>query len=328
MKHWKEQKEQKGSIRQMKFLFFCYKFLGEKVFRILLYPIVFFFHIFASEARKSSRQFFQTWYEFKGLHKSPGFRESYWHFYSFSHVLVEKLAAWSGHLSYSKPELGEGDNLLLRNDLEKGRGAVILCSHLGNTEMLRAYGSMEAGRDLPPFKIYSLVDFSGTARFNAFLKEINPASMVRLVDVNGIDPSVIIKLKDALDQGGLVVIAADRTTKAGSHRNASLSFLGHSASFPQGSFILANLLDAPVYHMFALRKDDFNLASPYVFHVYRAQSARERGRGKRNEAIKNLSSEFLGHLEKHCLEHPYQWFNFFDFWNSAGKDFGKKREQE
>ena len=42
--------------------------------------------------------------------------------------------------------------------------------------------------------------------------------------------------------------------------------------------------------------------------------------GKRSEQKQKtaeLANEFVSYLEKFCLKHPYQWYNFYDFWQKG-----------
>ena len=94
--------------------------------------------------------------------------------------ILEKLSAWAEDIKVKDLGYISPDAVALKNQLQKKLGAVVLCSHLGNTEMLRALASLEAGISLPHFQINSIVDFSGTTRFNQLLKEINPKSMLGL----------------------------------------------------------------------------------------------------------------------------------------------------
>lgn len=314
--HWSEEKEKKGSLGQMRFLFLCYKYLGPGVIRIILYPVIFFFCLFSGSAGKSSREFLQKVESRKGSGKKIGFREVYRHFYCFSYALIEKLAAWSGDSNSGSLLNMTEDITELTNQLAEGKGAVALCSHLGNMEMLRAFGSLETGIRLPDFQTISIVDFSGTAQFNALLEEVNPKAMVKLIDAKSIDPTVMIYLKECIDKGDLVVIAGDRTSGTNRDRNTVYSFLGEDAYFPQGAFVLACLLGAPVYYMFALRENDCKFNTPYEFYVYKSTLEIEYTRKNRGMMIESLTAEYVQHLEGLSQLHPYQWFNFFNFWEN------------
>jgi len=316
MTHWSEQREAAGGIRQMRLVFKLYRHLSLPVIKTFLHVIVLFFYLFSPKARRASRKFL-TMVAQRGNLPAVSFKNVYHHFFCFAYALLEKLGAWSGQIMVKDLVLKSPDITLLVQQLSHKKGAVILCSHLGNTEMLRALASLEAGKSLPPFGINSIVDFSGTSKFNRLLSEINPASMVHLVSASAIGADTIIDLAHRLSQGELVIIAADRTAAKNRSRTQRLKFLGKEADLPIGAFILAGLLDAPLYHMFAVREKDLDLQSPYEFHIYQSKITLSGPRKQRMQRIRALMEEFLHYLEDLCRRHPYQWYNFFDFWKSS-----------
>ena len=92
------------------------------------------------------------------------------------------------------------------------------------------------------------------------------------------------------------------------------NFLGEPASFPEGAFSLAGILNAPVYFIFVVRKNDFNIRTAYEMHVVRAKTSLDCPRKERPERLKMLLREYAEILERLCVKHPYQWYNFYNFW--------------
>jgi predicted LPLAT superfamily acyltransferase len=35
--------------------------------------------------------------------------------------------------------------------------------------------------------------------------------------------------------------------------------------------------------------------------------------------LQDLTRRYAARLEAYCLDAPYQWFNFFDFWDEEGR---------
>jgi predicted LPLAT superfamily acyltransferase len=209
-----------------------------------------------------------------------------------------------------------------------GNGAFVICSHLGNAEVLRALATTEVARMLPHFGITSIVDFSGTARFNRLLEEVNPGSMLRLVPASDIGVDTIIILKERIASGELVIIAGDRTAARTRDRVSEVFFLREPAYFPQGAFILASLMDAPVYFMFGVREEDRDLDSPYGLYVYKASTDLHGSRRQRMTKVQTLIEEFVERLESLCVAHPLQWYNFYDFWKKPSGEGSPSRTWE
>jgi predicted LPLAT superfamily acyltransferase len=325
MAHWSEEKEKARSLWPMKLLYYTYKYFGKLFFRILLYPVVLFFFLFSPSTRRISRAYLERIHRAKGDSSKVRLFDIYWHIFSFSYVLLEKQSAWAGDMSARELLEVTPDIERLKAQLREKKGAVIIASHLGNIEMLRAFASLEEGSHIPEFGIHSVVDFSGTAQFNRLLKEINPKSMLQLVDANNMGADTIIRLQEGIEQGDLVIIAGDRTAKNNRGRSSQVSFLGEEASFPTGAFVLASLLEGPVYYMFALRTKDRDMKSPYEFHVYKSVHNLAKTRKERKKNIEEVIKEYVSYLESLCLEHPSQWYNFFDFWEAAE---GNKEEEK
>ncbi|HRE16014.1 MAG TPA: hypothetical protein PLW86_02970, partial [Rhodocyclaceae bacterium] len=86
-------------------------------------------------------------------------------------------------------------------------------------------------------------------------------------------------------------------------------FLGASACFPQGPYILASLLECPVYLFFCVEEAD---GYRIVFEPFADQVMLPRGR--REAAMAEYAQRYAHRLEALCRQAPLQWFNFFDFW--------------
>jgi predicted LPLAT superfamily acyltransferase len=82
--------------------------------------------------------------------------------------------------------------------------------------------------------------------------------------------------------------------------------------------LLASLLNAPVYMVFAFRQKDLSLLSHYDLHIRRCDISFAGSRREREAGIQELGRRFAGLLEEYCKQHPYQWYNFFDFWAKPG----------
>lgn len=309
MSHWSDKKEQVGSVWQMSLLFFIYKKINKNIFRGILHVVTLFFYIFSPSTRSVSKKFLIK----------VGSKGVYKHMYSFSNLLLEKLSSWAGNSNYSDLIVATKDISIITEQLAQGKGAVIICSHLGNIEMLRAIARLDNGKNLPPFGIHTIIDNNISSKFSKMIESVNPEYNVQLINASTIDASTIIYLQEAVTNGDLVVIAGDRTAKNNKNRNFEIEFLGEKAYFPQGAFILANLLESPIYYMFALRQDDEDFNSPYEFHVYKSKYNIVCTRKDRKEKNYNIVNEYVKYLEALCREHPYQWFNFFDFWKNPAE---------
>lgn len=319
-KHWADKKEKSGSVWQMRLIYKIYKLVGIRNIRILLHPIVAVFFLVAKDARKNSENFLKRVQMQNSMDINVKKRDIYNHIFSFAYSMIEKLSSWDGGKTSLELICNTPDREVLVKQLEDKKGAVIICSHLGNIEMLRAFATNESGINLPDIKLTAIVDFAGAKKFNSLLEEINKDSILTTVNASDISPAVIINLQDSINAGNLIAIAADRTARNNRAKTSEINFLGDKAYFPKGSFILASLLEAPIYYMFAVRQDDHDFDSSYEFHIYKSKFSFEGSRKERKAKILKFTQEFAEHLENLCIKHPLQWFNFFDFWKNPDSD--------
>ena len=134
------------------------------------------------------------------------------------------------------------------------------------------------------------------------------------MQVADIDVRHAIALSERIDSGEFVAISADRTAINNPHSAVRVPFLGAEASFPRGPLQLATALQAPVIHVCCIE-----LAGRY--HVY-FDVLSEGGavpRKQRQDYQRQLLRNLIASLERHCLQAPWQWYNFFDFWAPAAR---------
>jgi predicted LPLAT superfamily acyltransferase len=312
--HWSKRKEHASRYGPTKLLLIIFKFFPLIILKLFAFPVGFFYFIFSSSARNDPAGFLQ-----KALPKGSyrPFGSPLKTVISFSLALVEKMEVWGGKYPFKKLHFMDDDITELIDSLEKNKGAALICSHLGNAELLRGLANFNltgVSRNVP---VTALVDFSVTKNFNRMLEELNPDSKLRLVSVNEITPSTVIGLKEKLALGELVVIAGDRTSASSPDAVFMLPFLGRDAPFPQGVFILSLLLEAPVYTVFALRRGDLSLKGEYGFYVHKNDIEFNCSRQERRAEARKLALFFVERLEYYCKKYPHQWYNFYDFWSKG-----------
>jgi predicted LPLAT superfamily acyltransferase len=123
-------------------------------------------------------------------------------------------------------------------------------------------------------------------------------------------------LHEKIERGEFVVIAADRTSPTAMHRVTPAHFLGELAMFPQGPFILSALLECPVYLLFAI-KNSHHSEGTYDIFVERFADQLTFPRRQRECLLTEVIQQYANRLQHYCWLAPLQWFNFFDFWQSA-----------
>ena len=301
--HW-SRLEERGAIVGMKILFVGYRLFGRGVLRVMLFPVITYYFLTSATARRASRKYLdrvqatRERIEGKPAKRLSGFR----HFLQFGESVLDKAAQWAGVRSEDNVRYVAPDEY--EQIISSERGGVFIGSHLGNLEALRASGGIKR-----KLTVNALVFTRHTPKFMQFLEEANPEAVKHIIQVDTLGPESVIRMQSKIEAREWIAMVADRTSIARSTRSISCDFLGKTAQFPEGPFIVASLLSCPVYFLFCLKKD-----GKYEVYLEKLADPLELPRATRQERIEEAVMKYAGVLEKHCLTFPYQWYNFFDFW--------------
>ncbi|MDC5819050.1 glycosyltransferase family 2 protein [Vibrio europaeus] len=316
--HWSKRQEH-GTIFGIKLLLAIYSLLGRKVFNLLLKVVIRYYHLTGKEAKQASEIYLKQLksYAQQRSVSLPNGLNSYQHLLSFGHTMLDKLAAWKGDFNV--------DNLTIHGQehfqemVDNNQGVLILGSHLGNIELCRALGRRHSH-----VKINALVFTEHAERFNTVMKAVNPSSELNLIQVSSMGPDTAILLQQKIEQGEWVVIVGDRTSTSKESRSVWAEFLGKPAPFPQGPFMLASVLKAPVYLLFGLRDDSSE--KPH-FDVYFEPFSDKivLPRKERQQALEKVVQDYANRLQHYTLQAPLQWYNFFNFWTLSNQNDDKAK---
>ena len=179
--------------------------IGRSLARLLLYPITIYFLITAHEARRASREF---------LKRARGGSVHWWnvlrHFYYFAATILDRVYLLRGEFDRFCVTI-HGEEVLQRQN-ENGKGCILLGSHLGSFEVLRALGVMQGG-----FSLKVLMDTAHNQNISRFLDGLNP--MIAGTVIAPDRPDTLIRARESLDAGCFVgmlgdrVFGADKTTR-------------------------------------------------------------------------------------------------------------------
>ena len=319
--HWSRQNEQVAGYWQGKLLLVLFRIFPVIILRIIAFPDGFFYFLFSKRGRTESRRYLHN---IAPLISDPELAKKcrsrfgpLRHIVSFSCALVEKLQSWGGKFPFKDISFHDDDIHELIRELENGKGVFLIFSHLGNTEMLRGLlhsGQTGLSRKMP---VTAIMDVKVTAHFNRILRELNPQSGMDIIGADEVNPHTAIILEEKLAAGGMVVIAGDRTSADKDSKNCMIPFLGKQAPFSSGVFYMAALMNAPVFFVFGLRRTDLSLKPRYDLHVHKSPLTFDCARKERFKRTELLARSFADLLESYCKKQPFQWYNFFDFWQEG-----------
>ena len=303
--HWATMKEA-GALSGMRVMVFIYSVLGRAVFAVVLVPVMGYFFLRRTSARRASMDFLRK--VKRSYPEKFGNRSLTWlsfrHFLSFGHSLLDKYLARAQ--SPTNIVLDPEEERILLDLLSSGRGGLFIGSHFGNLE----YSHVLSKRH-PDMVLNVLMYDQHAENFSSLIKDTATESRMNFIQATDIDFELALTLKEKVQRGEWVLIAGDRVPIGEGKRVCHATFFGEKANFPVGPYALANLLRCPVYllHCFQV-EDHYQLRMEFFLEEFRSS------RKNRQQAYEGAARKFARALEKQVVQFPLQWFNFYDFWGS------------
>ncbi len=287
-------------------LYHLHRLLGRWPFLLCLYPVVAYYWLTRPLARRSSLQYLQRMQQAHGLWaRMPGWWHSQKHFRMFAQVILDKLLALTGRYRTERVRFN-GDQPLLEL-LEHGQGAVIVTAHMGCIELCQAMARLQ-----PNLRLNILVHTKHAEQFNRLLQRLAPDTGVRLLQVADFSAATAMMLAERVACGEFIAIAGDRVPVHDS-KTTRAQFLGHEAAFPCGPYVLAALLKCPLYFMGCVHQ-----GRGYAVEFVPIATQVQLPRARRNEVLAEYAQLYAQQLERLLCQAPYDWFNFFPFWEQGG----------
>ena len=271
--------------------------LGRRAGRVVLHPIAAYFLLFAPASRRASGDYLR-----RALGRPPRWRDRYRHFFTFAATIHDRVYLVNRRFELFDFEVhGEAE---LRRLLAGGKGLFLMGAHLGSFEAIRALGRRDA--DL---RVAMVMHQDNAQKLNAMLAAINPEAVQDVIGLGQIDS--MLKVRERLDEGCVVGMLADRTP--GKDALVPVQILGANAELPLGPLRMAALLRRPVLFMTGL----YLGGNRYAIHFEPLADFSGVARGERDAALKTAVDRYAALLDRYCRKAPYNWFNFFDFWQPA-----------
>lgn len=304
--HWASLQES-TSIVGIRFLLAVHAVFGRWPFRLCVFPVVFFHWLLNRTARRASMQYLERVQTHCGaLGTAPGWRHSLRHFFVFAETLLDKLLAMAGKYPGERVMLSRQ---VILDRIASGRGGIIITTHMGCLELCRALVPKAPG-----LRLVALVHTAHAERFNHMLRHLAPDNPVELLQVTELDPGTAMHLSQRVSEGAFIAIAGDRVPPRGK-RHVMTHFLGHPAPFPIGPYVLAATLGCPLFAMGCTHRD-----GGYVIDFVELAERVRLPRGQRDAALADHAEKFAAWLQSQVHAAPYDWFNFFPFWDQIPHD--------
>jgi len=287
----------KGSVLGYKIFVFFLKNTNIHVAYFILYFVAFYFWLFKKATFKTSLDYFHRIQHFS---KVKSFFAIYHQYLVLGKIMLDKTLILSG---IKHPFTIEHDGLdNIEAIVKDGKGGMLISSHVGNWET--------AGQLLERINhTFNIVMVDAEhEKIKEYMGEVMKKKNFNIIPIKD-DMSHIFLIKDALSRNELIVMHGDRYIDQTSA--IKMQFMGQTAYFPTGPFFIAAKFNIPITFAFAMKERNTH------YHFYASKPIIYKLKGNRqakDEIIKNLMIKYVQQLEQIITKYPYQWFNFYDFW--------------
>ena len=215
-------------------------------------------------------------------------------FSNFAQVFSDILNIPNMTTSYLQ-SMVKADVGYIKEELNKGKGVILIASHLGGMELAGPYLSSFG------FPLYSIAESKGPGmkffRFYNHYREHLGNKILRLEDRR-----LVFKLVRLLKENKIVVLIADRDIQ---DSGVDYEFFGRTASIPRGVALLSKRTGAPLIVGFmALDPDTPRYQGRFFPPLYPDDYDTEE----------ELLKAMVMLLEKEISMYPEQWFVFQKVW--------------
>lgn len=311
-KKWWNKKEKAG-IFLLKITLYLVIFLPAFMLKFVIFIVTLFYYAVNKEERnniaiyrKNLKNYFNG-----DIKEILSHTSVFSNFYAFSESICDKIAVWKGKIEYT--DLVFANEEYLYNELSFGfgdinkSGQILLVSHFGNIEVLRA-----VSRHIKEIKIAILVYQKNSQAFASIINEISQTDL-RAYDVEDLSIDKMLELSELLKSGCHIGIMADRVS-VNDKKNIKVKFLGVDCCLPIGAFILAGLLKCSITTIWCEK-----INGKYNIELEKIADNIILSRNK-EESVRKYVEQYVSILEKHVKNNPSQWFNFYNFWQVTNEN--------
>jgi predicted LPLAT superfamily acyltransferase len=288
---------ERGTMTMLRLMAVISLRLGRPAGRIVLYVIAAYFFLFAPTARRHMRSYLR-----RALGREPSPLDRYRLILSFAATIHDRLYLISER--YDLLDISLENVEVVASRFERGEGAFLMGAHMGSFEVTRALG-----RRQPGLKVAMAMYEDNARKINAMLSAVNPLLALDIIPLGTMDS--MLQIRARLDEGAFVGVLGDRAF--GVERFERVDFLGAPASFPTSAMRAAAMLRRPVIFMAGLYRggNRYHILFEELVDFSTTTAA------DRDEAVRVAIKRYAAALERHCRSNPYNWFNFFDFWQEG-----------
>jgi predicted LPLAT superfamily acyltransferase len=288
----------RGTVLGHKIFVFILNHLGLRLAYFVLRFVALYYFLFARKSNKTSFYFFHNILKYK---RFTTYLKIYKNYYIFGQTILDKVALLAGVKTKFTINRDGGNNL--DKIAAMGKGGILVSAHIGNWEI----AGQLLNRLNTTFNI--LMYENERANIKQYMDGVQKKKNVNIIAIKDGDMGHLIELHNAFSKNELVVMHGDRFRDGAQTLEAN--FLGKTAKFPAGPFIMAAKFGVPLSVVFAVKENSmhYHFSASDPIEVKRTRKPEET-----EKAVQELFQRYLNEVEKMVYKYPEQWFNYYAFW--------------
>jgi len=278
------------------------RYMGRGGAYLLLYFVVLFYVLFTPSVRKTADYYLRRRFGRTG----PFLRlaDTYRIFLGIGKALVDRAVL--GILGEDRMRMEFRERQVLFDLLKEGKGVILLTAHVGCWQT-----ALSALKDLN-MPVHVLMQHEEGDVDLHYFEHAGIECPYEIIDPRGYMGGVL-EMMNALKRGEVVSLMGDRVL-GGRKGMTEVDFLGGRALFPFSAFKIAAATGAPVGILFSYKSGP----GTYVLELYGVIRVPEDAQ-RQDRQFRPYVAQFAKALESYTTTHPYQFFNFYDLWESSGQ---------
>jgi predicted LPLAT superfamily acyltransferase len=271
---------------------------GRSAARLVLWPITLYYLLRRGPERRASRVYLE-----RVTGRKASLRQVARHFHYFAASILDRAYLLSERFKRFDIRVFGLDDL--RDAWGRQQGVLVFGSHLGSFDALRVLAQLR-----PDVKVRVVLDTDQNPALSRVLNALNPELARSIINARREGMTTALAIKEALDEKALVTLLVDRARPG--NEVALCDFLGHPAPFPVSPWQLAAALKVPVVLCFGLYRG----GNRYDLYFERFADTLAVERTRREQHLREVITRFADRLAHYARDAPYNWFNFYDFWQT------------
>ncbi len=278
---------QRGSGWSISLVMHLYSFLGYRFSYYLMYPVTFFYFIFATNVKEALKIYY--------AHLSLPFNSKvyYEHLRIFAICMLDRFVSRIDSESYTH----EYDDIEVPIKTLSG-ASILLHSHFGG--WAASSNSIHADN-----KLNIVMHEAMLGKIKEVEEKADFKKDIHIIDLGSGTIIVSVQIANALLNEEIVAMMADRA--ANEKAEIEIDFLGEKARFNKSPFQIAYKMNKPILVYFIIFTGMQKYKVEYLL-IELDQSKKE------DDAIFEALNKYTTLYEEIVKKYPSQWFNFYDFW--------------